>query len=135
MKLGVLGTGTVGRTIATKLVDLGHEVTMGSRTADNEDAAEWAASAEQAAEHGTFADAASFGELIVNCTAGAGSLDALRAAGEEKLAGKVLLDVANPLDFSQGGGRRACWCRTPTASASRSSAHSRTRGWSRRSTP
>jgi len=102
MKLGVLGTGTVGRTIATKLVDLGHEVTMGSRTADNEDAAEWAADAGRTAAHGTFADAASFGELVVNCTAGAGSLDALRAAGEENLAGKVLLDVANPLDFSQG---------------------------------
>ena len=101
MKLGVLGTGMVGRTIATKLVDLGHEVTMGSRTADNEDAAAWA-SVERNAAHGTFADAASFGELVVNCTAGAGSLDALRAAGGESLAGKVLLDVANPLDFSQG---------------------------------
>jgi 8-hydroxy-5-deazaflavin:NADPH oxidoreductase len=101
MKMGVLGTGMVGKTIATRLVGLGHEVTMGSRTADNEAAAEWAAGAGELAAHGTFADAAAFGELVLNCTAGAGSLDALRAA-DGGLAGKVLIDVANPLDFSQG---------------------------------
>jgi predicted dinucleotide-binding enzyme len=102
MKVAVLGTGTVGKTIATKLVSLGHEVTMGSRTADNEDATAWVSDAGGGAGQGTFADAAAAGELIVNCTAGAASLDALRAAGEQNLAGKVLIDVANPLDFSQG---------------------------------
>lgn len=102
MKVGVLGTGMVGEAIASKLVSLGHEVTMGSRTADNEDAAAWAAGAGELAAHGTFADAAGSGDLVVNCTAGGGSLEALRAAGEENLAGKVLIDVANPLDFSQG---------------------------------
>lgn len=102
MRIGVLGTGVVGKTIATKLVALGHEVTMGSRAADNEDATKWAAGAGRGAGHGTFADAAASAELIVNCTAGVGSLDALHAAGEENLAGKALIDVANPLDFSQG---------------------------------
>jgi len=102
MKVGVLGTGNVGKAIATKLVELGHEVTMGSRTADNEQAAEWVASAGSGASHGTFADAAAFGELLFNCTAGTVSLEALGAAGEESISGKVLVDVANPLDFSKG---------------------------------
>jgi predicted dinucleotide-binding enzyme len=102
MKVGVLGTGSVGRTIGTKLVGLGHEVKMGSRSADNEHAAEWVASAGSGASQGTFADAAAFGELVFNCTAGTVSLEALGAAGEENLSGKVLVDVSNPLDFSQG---------------------------------
>ena len=102
MRMAVLGTGMVGRAIASKLVALGHEVTMGSRTADNVAARAWAAEAGVGASHGTFGDAAAHSELVFNCTAGAGSLQALRAAGAEKLAGKTLVDVANPLDFSPG---------------------------------
>ena len=98
----MLGTGSVGRTIATKLVELGHEVRMGSRTPDNEQAAAWVESGGERASQGTFADAASFGELLFNCTAGTGSLEALGSVGEESLAGKVLVDVSNPLDYSQG---------------------------------
>ena len=102
MRIGVLGTGVVGQTLGTKLVQLGHEVTMGARSAGNEKAVEWAAGAGEKATEGSFADAAAHGELLFNCTAGTASLDALRAAGEEELRGKVLIDVANPLDFSQG---------------------------------
>jgi predicted dinucleotide-binding enzyme len=102
MRIGVLGTGMVGRALATKIADLGHDVTMGSRSADNEDAAEWAAGAGDGASHGTFADAAATGELLFNCTAGTASVEALDAAGEANLDGKVLIDVANPLDFSGG---------------------------------
>jgi predicted dinucleotide-binding enzyme len=102
MKIAVLGTGGVGRTIATKLVELGHEVTMGSRSADSEGLREWLGEAGEGANGGTFADAASGAELIFNCTAGEASLDALAAAGAENLAAKVLVDVANPLDFSRG---------------------------------
>jgi predicted dinucleotide-binding enzyme len=102
MRIGVLGTGVVGQTIGTKLVELSHEVRMGSRTAGNERAAEWVAAAGDRASEGSFADAAAHGELVFNCTAGTASLDALRAAGEEELRGKVLIDVANPLDFSRG---------------------------------
>ena len=92
----------VGKTIATKLVTLGHQVTMGSRTADNQAARAWAADAGAGASQGTFADAAADAELVFNCTAGGGSLEALRAAGAENLAGKTLIDVANPLNFSHG---------------------------------
>ena len=102
MQVGVLGTGMVGRTLGTKLVELGHEVTMGAREAGNENAREWAASAGPAAANGTFADAAARSELVVNGTAGSASLQALEAAGDDALRGKVLLDVANPLDFSRG---------------------------------
>ncbi len=102
MRVAVLGTGMVGRAMGTKLVGLGHEVSMGSRTAGNEDATAWADAAGKGAQHGTYADAASFGELVINCTAGAGSLEALRSAGAEHLAGKVLIDLANPLDHSKG---------------------------------
>lgn len=98
----MLGTGTVGQTLATKLVELGHEVRMGSRDAANEKAREWAASAGENASAGTFADAAAFGELVLNCTPGAVSLEALERAGDDALRGKVLVDVSNPLDFSRG---------------------------------
>jgi predicted dinucleotide-binding enzyme len=102
MNIAVLGTGIVGQTIASKLVSLGHSVKMGSRTAGNEKAAGWAKQAGAGASHGTFADAARHGEIIFNCTSGGGTLDALGAAGAANLAGKVILDVSNPLDFSKG---------------------------------
>lgn len=102
MRIGVLGTGSVGEAIATKLVALGHEVRMGARSATNEKAAAWAAGAGDRASHGTFADAAAFGEMVFNCTSGVASLDALAQAGAAHLDGKILVDVANPLDFSRG---------------------------------
>jgi predicted dinucleotide-binding enzyme len=102
VRIGVLGTGTVGPTLATKLVELGHEVRMGARDAANEKARDWAASAGEGASQGTFADAAEHGEVVFNCTGGAVSLEALELAGEDALRGKVLVDVANPLDFSRG---------------------------------
>ena len=98
----MLGTGGVGRTLGTKLASLGHEVRMGSREAGGDAATGWATIAGRGASEGTFADAAGFGELVVNATAGAHSLEALAAAGVDNLAGKLLLDVANPLDFSAG---------------------------------
>src|SRR5262245_50140733 len=102
MKIGVLGTGMVGSTIGNKLVSLGHEVKMGSRTANNEKAVAWATGAGPKASQGTFADAASFGELLFVATQGAGTLDALHAAGAQNLKGKIVIDISNPLDFSKG---------------------------------
>jgi predicted dinucleotide-binding enzyme len=85
MKAGILGTGMVGTTLGSKLIQLGHEVKLGSK-----------------ASQGTFADVAAFGELILNCTSGGASLEALRMVEVAHLRGKVLVDVANPLDFSKG---------------------------------
>jgi len=102
VNIGVLGTGVVGTTIGGALAARGHKVMMGSRTAANEKATAWAAQAGANASHGTFAAAAAHGELVFNCTSGAVSLEALRAAGSDNLRGKILIDVANPLDFSRG---------------------------------
>ncbi len=102
MKIGVLGTGMVGEVIGTKLIQLGHEVKMGSRTANNEKAAAWVKQSGAKAAQGTFADAAAFGEVLFNCTSGKASLEALGLAGAENMKGKVLIDIANSLDFSRG---------------------------------
>lgn len=102
MRIAVLGTGMAGEAIATKLVETGHEVRLGSRTADNTVAMEWAGKQGARASHGTFAEAAGFGELVFNCTPGEVSLAVLEAAGQDAFADKILVDVANPLDASQG---------------------------------
>jgi predicted dinucleotide-binding enzyme len=102
MKIGILGTGIVGTTIASRLVALGHHVTLGSREATNEKGAAWARKAGANASHGTFATAAASSEVLFNCTNGAASVAAIEAAGAANLRGKVLVDVANPLDFSKG---------------------------------
>src|SRR6478752_2884472 len=95
VRIGILGTGVVGQTIGGKLADLGHDVKLGSRTATNEKAAKWVAQHGSHASQGTFADAASFGEIVFNCTSGIVSLEALRSAGAANLAGKVLVDFSN----------------------------------------
>jgi predicted dinucleotide-binding enzyme len=109
----MLGTGTVGRVVGARFAELGHDVTIGTRdvaallasTEPNqitqETFADWHAK-NPGFELGTFAEAAEHGELLVNATDGAGSVEALRAAGEANLGGKVLIDIANPLDFSTG---------------------------------
>jgi 8-hydroxy-5-deazaflavin:NADPH oxidoreductase len=102
MRYAVLGTGQVGRTLGGKLVELGHEVTLGSRTKDNPAALEWAANAGAAAGAGTFAEAASSAEVVVNAVGGRVALAALEAAGAENLDGKVLVDVSNPLALEDG---------------------------------
>ena len=113
MKIAVLGTGTVGPTIAAALSALGHEVVIGTRDPQATLArtepgatggapfADWHA-AHSGIDVATFEDAAGRADVIVNATNGAGSLEALTAAGAENLDGKVLMDIANPLDFSQG---------------------------------
>jgi predicted dinucleotide-binding enzyme len=102
MKIAILGTGVVGETLGSKLVELGHDVRMGSRTANHEKAVAWTKKAGARASQGTFADAAAFAEWVFNCTAGTVSLEALKLAGAQNLNGKVLVDVSNPLDFSKG---------------------------------
>ena len=109
MDIAVLGTGHVGRTLATKLVAVGHSVTMGGApAAGRRPPPGWRRCRAGRARpggrgrQGSFADAAAAGEVIVNATAGAHSLEALDQAGATHLGGKIVIDVSNPLDFSQG---------------------------------
>jgi predicted dinucleotide-binding enzyme len=102
MNIGIFGTGIVGQTIGNRLVELGHSVMMGSRTADNQKGKVWAKAAGRLASFGVYGDMAKFGELLFNCTSGMGSLSALEFAKAVDLNNKVLIDVANPLDYSRG---------------------------------
>ena len=102
MRLAILGTGDVGRTLGTGFAKLGHDVMMGSRDAGNAKALEWAMKTGARASVGTFADAARFGELAVLATLWSGTANAISLAGPDNLAGKVLIDATNPLDFQEG---------------------------------
>lgn len=100
MQIGVLGSGVTGQTIGTKLVQLGHEVMLGSRDEANPASVAWARDAGQHALYGTFMNAATFGEIIFNCTMGMYSMQALQMAGAESLGSKILIDTSNPIDRS-----------------------------------
>ena len=110
MKIGIIGAGSVGQTLATKLIANGHDVALGIRNPSPAELAKERQMAEplnmwQKKTGGkvvTFAEAAKHGEIIVNATGGGVSIEALKAAGEANLGTKILIDVANPLDFSLG---------------------------------
>ncbi len=113
MKISVIGTGTVGRTLGAKLIELGHGVMLGTRDVQkkladsskdaygNPPFSEWFKSNSRI-KLGSFADSAAFGEIVFNATHGGNSIDALKLAGSGNLSGKILIDVSNPLDFSKG---------------------------------
>jgi predicted dinucleotide-binding enzyme len=113
MKVGILGTGIVGQTHATRLNALGHDVMMGTRNVNEKLSAttkdgyggslflEWYKSNKNI-KLGTFAEATAFAEIVINVTNGMNSLNALKLAEEKNLNGKILIDITNPLDFSKG---------------------------------
>ena len=110
MKVGILGSGVVGQTIGAMLAERGVDVVLGTRTPAKLDEkrgmgaplSQWVAKAGKNGRLGTFAEAAAHGELVINATSGTGSLEALALAGANNLDGKILIDIANPLDFSKG---------------------------------
>ncbi len=102
MKIGILGTGDVGKALGSAFIALGHEVKMGSREAHNEKAAAWASTSGINASTGTFADAAKFGDIVVLALLWAGTENALKLAGLKNFAGKVVIDATNPLIFEPG---------------------------------
>jgi predicted dinucleotide-binding enzyme len=113
MKISIIGTGSVGQTLASKLVELGHEVVIGTRNVSeklsvtakdsygNPPFSEWHKSNSKVKLE-TFEKAASSGEIVINATHGGNSIQALKLAGAKNLAGKILIDISNPLDFSKG---------------------------------
>jgi predicted dinucleotide-binding enzyme len=102
MRIGVLGTGGVGRALGKGFVTLGHDVKMGSRSPTNEKAVAWAKEIGSKASVGTFGQAATFGEVIVLATLGVANDAVLRDAGPDTFRGKVVIDATNPLDLSGG---------------------------------
>ena len=104
MNIGILGTGGVGKTLATGFIKLGHQVKLGARDAANESAANWATENGSNASHGTFEDATRYGEIIILATKGRFTEEVLDRAGTENFAGKLVLDANNPLEFINGPG-------------------------------
>lgn len=99
MRVGILGTGDVGRVLASAMIAEGHEVKMGSRERENPKMKEWAQKHPQRASTGTFADAAEFAEMIFLCTLWTGTESAIELAGPPNFRGKILIDTTNPLLF------------------------------------
>jgi 8-hydroxy-5-deazaflavin:NADPH oxidoreductase len=112
MKIGILGTGMVGNALGTKLIERGHEVTMGSRSAKNEAVQKWASSSGERAHAATFRDAAEFGEVVISCTGGMHSMEALQTVGIEPLHNKIVVDVSNPLQQNKDGSMVLGFCNT-----------------------
>lgn len=123
MNIGILGSGNVAQTIGEKLLSLGHEVMVSSRDMNKEktmwgdqklpSAANWIKMMERKgfrASGGSFSEAAKFGEAIFNCTSGLATLDVINGAGRDNFNGKVLVDIANPLDFSKGLPPTVAYC-------------------------
>jgi 8-hydroxy-5-deazaflavin:NADPH oxidoreductase len=100
VRVGVLGSGDVGKVLAGGFIKLGHDVKIGSR--DPEKLREWVEKAGEHASAGTFEETAKFGDVLVLATLGAGAESALQMAGPDNFAGKVVIDATNPLDFSTG---------------------------------
>ena len=110
MKIGIIGSGDVGRRLADGLLQLGHQVKIGTRDTSKKEVVEWIDKHRKKGEKesgnasiGSFAEAASFGEdLVVLSTSWTGTANALQMAGPSNMTDKVVIDTTNPLDFSQG---------------------------------
>ncbi len=110
MKIGIIGSGVVAQTLGSKLIELGHDLILGTRDPGKLDdkkmlgatLREWKSQTGARGKIGTFQEAAAHGELLINATSGVVSLEALKLAAAEKVGSKVLLDVANELDSSKG---------------------------------
>jgi len=102
MKVGILGSGQVGRTLGTGFASKGHDVMIGTRDPEKRELKTWRKGTKGKASVGTFADAAAHGELLILACAGSAAMEVLDAAGPDAFEGKVLIDVTNPLEFNGG---------------------------------
>ena len=101
-RVGVLGTGVVGRRLAAGFRGRGHEVIIGSRDPDKPELREWLSADGTGIRSGTFAEAAAASQLLVLAVLGDAAEQVIQDAGRESFAGKVVIDAMNPLDFSGG---------------------------------
>jgi len=110
MKIGIIGSGIVAQTLGAKLIELGHDVVLGTRDPAKLDEKkkmagtlrEWIARTEKKGKVATFQEAAAHGDLLFNATNGEASIGALKLAAADKVGTKVLIDTSNELDFSKG---------------------------------
>lgn len=102
MKVGILGSGDVGRKLADGFLELGHQVKIGTRNPNNDTIRSWISKYNQNASIGTFGETSSYGDLLVIATLWAATADVIRTADPRNFARKVVIDVTNPLDFSKG---------------------------------
>lgn len=123
MRIGILGSGVVGTTLGTALAQAGHDVRIGSRSAGTDATRAWAEGVGGSTSTGTFADAVSFGEVLIDAMPGEHSLAAFGSAAPRDLDGKVLLDVANPLDHSTGFPPSLSVCNTDSLAEQLQRAH------------
>jgi predicted dinucleotide-binding enzyme len=128
MKIGVIGSGDVGRVLGAGFAAEGHQVMLGTRDPGQEKVCTWVAQTGANASASTFPETANFAELAVLATAWSGTQNAIQLAGPDRLAGKVVIDATNPLDFS-GACRRSSRSATRTREGSRCSAGSPGRAW------
>ena len=101
-KIGILGTGMVGITLADKFLELNHEVMLGSRSATNEKSIEWAKKKPDKAKTGTYEQTAAFADILFLCVKGDAAVSTVKSLKAENLKNKTLIDITNPLDFSKG---------------------------------
>lgn len=102
MKVGILGSGEVGKTLGRGFASHGHSVKIGSRTPDNEKLKEWRKEVKGDTSTGTFAQAAAYGEVLVFAPLGSAIEEVIGLAGPSNFVNKVVIDTTNPLDFSKG---------------------------------
>jgi predicted dinucleotide-binding enzyme len=134
-RVGVLGSGEVGRRLAAGFASRGHDVMIGSREPGKPELSEWLAGDGPGIKAGTFAETAAHGELVVLAVLGNAAEEAIAEAGPDNFAGKVVIDAMNPLDFSAASrpssrsaartrSANACSVRCPTPRSSRLSTRS-----------
>ncbi len=102
MKVGVIGSGDVGRRLGQGFAGKGHEVKLGTRDTKKKEVQQWLKETPGKVSVGSFAEAAAHGEVVLVCTLGTAAEAAIGLAGEKNFDGKVLIDVTNPLDLSKG---------------------------------
>jgi predicted dinucleotide-binding enzyme len=102
MKIGILGSGPVGRALGKGFASKGHDVMLGSRTPSKPEVQEWLKATSGKVSAGTFSEAANHGDIIVLCLLGEGTEPAIKVAGTKNFDGKLVIDATNPLDFSKG---------------------------------
>jgi hypothetical protein len=102
MRFGILGSGPVGQALGAGFSTLGHEVKMGTREPGSDKVQTWVVKTGGRTSAGTFGEAATFAEIAVLATSWDGTESAIKLSGPDNLAGKVVIDTTNPLDFSHG---------------------------------